>query len=169
MKKIKFFFTFFVLLSFSTGINATTIHYDLGPMSPDHFLYDYEFGHGTVIDDIYLFDIAPGTTLSILSTTATSAEIGTSFGISDFAFSLTDSTGMLMSDWGSAGDNIDFMHTVSGGHYGVHFTGIATGTHGGIVSGITSIAPIPVPAATWLFGSALFSLLGISRSRKSKV
>ena len=32
---------------------------------------------------------------------------------------------------------------------------------------IASVAAVPIPAAAWLFGSALMGLMGISRRRKS--
>ena len=171
MKKLNFFISIFALLSVSITANAVpTIHYDLGPTSPDYFAYDYTFASGDVIDDIFLFTIAPSTPESILSTTATSTEIGSFFGVSGFEFALTDYMGTVMSDWGMAGDNIDLYSSVtSGGTYGVYFKGTVTGSEGAVVSGIAAIAPVPVPAAAWLFGSAFLGLFGMSRSRKVTV
>ncbi|MFK5948660.1 MAG: VPLPA-CTERM sorting domain-containing protein [Methylococcales bacterium] len=180
-------FIIFSLLSISICANATaspTIHSTsntLGSANPDTFISNYTFATGDIIDDIYLFDINSATASSLLSTTATSIELGSSFGIDNFKFALTDDLGHQMSIWGSAGDSIFFsmppsmatpapMPThVSGGTYGIHFTGTVSGLSGGIITGITAIAPVPVPASAWLLGSALLGLAGISRSRKKGI
>ncbi len=180
-------FIIFSLLSISICANATTspaIHSTgntLGSATnPDSFFSNYTFATGDIIDDVYLFNIDSTTAPSLLSTTATSIELGSFFGIDNFKFALTDDLGHQMSIWGSAGDSIFFsmppsmatpmpmpMH-VSEGTYGIHFTGTVTGSSGGI-SNIVAIAPVPVPASAWLFGSALFGLAGISRSRKKTI
>ena len=51
----------------------------------------------------------------------------------------------------------------------VQSIGIAGGSDG-YVSGITSLpSTVPVPAAAWLFGSALFGLFAVSRRKKMKM
>ncbi len=185
MHILKKFFTLFSLLSISFCANAVTsgsiIHSTsntLGSANPDSFVSSYIFSAGDIIDDIYLFDINPSTATSLLSTTATSIELGSSFGISNFKFAFTDNSGVQMSNWGQAGESIFFtsMTTaapvqVNTGTYGIHFTGTVTGSSA-LITNIVAIAPVtavPVPAAVWLFSSALIGLAGVSRSRRTTI
>jgi hypothetical protein len=52
-----------------------------------------------------------------------------------------------------------------------YILGTATvGTNGTLtISGSSGAAPVPLPAAVWLFGSGLLGLVGVSRRRKSAV
>lgn len=168
--------TFLTLLLISLGSNAVTIHdatetgHTLGSSSPDNFFENYTFSAGEIIDDIYLFDIVDNTPASILATTATSIQQLPAFGISNFEFALTDGTGnLLTNEWGSSGDTIEFSTVAGMETYGIHYKGTVNGTIAGLFTAVTTIAPIPVPAAAWLFGSAMFGLLGVSRSRKHKI
>lgn len=173
MKYIQKTFTIFALLSISFVVNAAgslAIHDSgeiLGPANPDFFASSLVFGSGEMINDIYLFDIDPATVPTSLATTATSIELEGSFSIADFEFALTDANGVVISDWGVGGESVDFS-TVSGGTtYGVYYKGLANGAFGGIIAGSTVIAAVPVPAAAWLFASAMLGLVGIGRSRKA--
>jgi len=66
---------------------------------------------------------------------------------------------------------IDSPITLSAGTYDIQFLGVATEINSGgtlIVNAIGSpVSAVPVPAAIWLFGSALMGLVSVSQ-RKSK-
>lgn len=63
--------------------------------------------------------------------------------------------GIIMSATGFTGDfTSDFSNLISG----IPGTG----------SGVADVAPVPVPAAVWLFGSAVLGLAGIGRRRAQK-
>jgi len=175
LTKLLSFITLFCISLSSSAI--TTTHGPtnvLGANSPDFFFEGYTFlSTGTVIDDIFMFNIADNTPDSILSTTgAIHSDSSGTFGIRDFEFALTDHMGDAISAWGMSGDTLSFSPVGSSSMmtYGVHYKGIVSGAFAGVIMETTSIspAPVPVPAATWLFGSAMFGLLGISRSRKEK-
>jgi len=65
--------------------------------------------------------------------------------------------------------------SVLAGAYSFDVTGKTSGLNGGIYSVIfsaipvTAAAPVPVPAAVWLFGSALLGLTGLNRRKQSIV
>ena len=69
---------------------------------------------------------------------------------------------------------LDFSSTVAAGDpsgtggtpYDLHLEGTYTGD---ITSVIAAAAPVPVPAAAWLFGSGLIGLIGVARRRQSRV
>ncbi|WP_295403561.1 hypothetical protein [uncultured Thiocystis sp.] len=54
---------------------------------------------------------------------------------------------------------------------GIYFAAVGTDdTYGGLVDNVRLVGtPVPVPAAAWLFGSALMGLVGVARRRSSKV
>jgi len=52
---------------------------------------------------------------------------------------------------------------LSAGTYVLEVRGDVVGASGGSYSGVLNIAPVPVPAAAWLFGSSLLSLVSLRR------
>jgi hypothetical protein len=98
--------------------------------------------------------------------TGTATETGVSsqskygfFGGPDLA--ATGSTAIKL--FGFTGNN------VNGGQLQSYLLGTATlGTDGTLtLNGNTTTAPVPLPAAVWLFGSGLMGLVGVSRRRKA--
>jgi hypothetical protein len=49
--------------------------------------------------------------------------------------------------------------------YSIKLDGLVTGSLGGGYDGVLKVAAVPVPAAVWLFGSALLGLTVFSRRR----
>ncbi len=64
-----------------------------------------------------------------------------------------------------AGVALSFSGILGAGDYVLAFSGDipASYTGGGVITGSVSIAAVPVPAAVWLFGSALVGLFGVRR------
>lgn len=52
------------------------------------------------------------------------------------------------------------------GTYVLEIRGNVVGSAGGTYSGGLNLAPVPVPASMWMFGSAVLGLAGIARRRK---
>ena len=81
----------------------------------------------------------------------------------------------------AGGDPLEFLFTVTGGDAGDLYGGV--GAVGGVImsatgfggsfdidwsntgSGVADVAPVPLPAALWLFGAGLMGLVGVSRRR----
>ncbi len=168
-----------LILSFiTTGAGSVTIHPEpfdiLGPASgisnPDIILFNKTFQPG-VVDDIFLFDINTGglpstaaASVTSISMTSTFSSFGpvTIFEIPDFQFALTDENGVAITTFASTGQSV-LIDSVLSGTYGIWVKGNASGMAGGSVSGPIALSSVPIPAAVWLFGSAL---IGFLRLRK---
>ena len=72
--------------------------------------------------------------------------------------------GDLNGDLGGAGGT-EFTVDVTGTEHVLVVTGTLDGTHGGSYQG--TIAAVPLPAAVWLFGSAIMGLTVSARRRKN--
>jgi hypothetical protein len=137
--------------------------------------------------------IAGGTFNLIATIDASGAMSGGSLSIGGTVSSLGFNTGTLLTgnltDFGfpdAGGDPLEFLFDVTGGDAAVLYGGVgavggvimgATGFGGsfdsdfdnlrdGAGSGVANVAPIPVPAAVWLFGSGLVGLAGLGRRRR---
>jgi hypothetical protein len=55
--------------------------------------------------------------------------------------------------------------SLNAGTYVLEVRGTVTGSSGGSYSGVLNVAPVPVPGALWLFGSAVGGMLTLRRSR----
>lgn len=128
--------------------------------------------------DDYIFQITAATVNSVTSTIT----LGASSGISNLQVRLFALPGgpynpispgvPVTNAWSTAISASPNLLTYSvlnntslaAGTYVLQVRGKVTGTSNGSYSGVLNIAPIPVPAAVWLFGSAL-GLLGLSRRR----
>jgi hypothetical protein len=171
------FFASLALLSLSMGANASTFVGDLGTLgpasvgTPDVLVINESFATGTV-DHYYTFDINTAGLTSAAGASVTSIIFETFgfevFNIDDFKFALTDSAGSALTAFAGSGESV-ILSPVADAAYGILFQGEATGSSGGIVSGPVVISAVPVPAAVWLFGSAMLGMVGVSRSRKVTV
>jgi hypothetical protein len=56
-------------------------------------------------------------------------------------------------------------NSLSAGTYVLEVRGNVTGSAGGSYSGVMNVSPVPVPAAFWLFGSAIGGMLTLRRRR----
>ena len=76
------------------------------------------------------------------------------------------------------GDPLEFLFDVTGGDAaglygsiggiilgGTNFTGDFTTDFTGTGSAVADVAPVPLPAAVWLFGAGLLGLVGLGRNR----
>jgi hypothetical protein len=54
---------------------------------------------------------------------------------------------------------------LSAGTYVLELRGSVSGLAGGSYSGVLNVAPVPAPAAAWLFGSALMGMTGLRRRK----
>ncbi len=182
MFKLNKILMLFALCLVSVGSYAApTIHTEslgtlgpaAGPAAPDILFIDQMFEPGA-IDDIFLFDINTGGLPSSAAASMTSVVLmttkSTGFGpiavldIPDFKFALTNASGVLLTGFVGTGESVSIDPAVNGATYGIWFKGNATGLAGGAVSGPLALSAVPIPAAVWLFGSALVGLFGYRRS-----
>lgn len=163
---------------FSINAGAVTIHPGsigtlgpaIGASNPDILIFDQKFDPG-VVDDIFLFDINTAGLPSAAAASITSISmdsVSSSFGpvkildIPDFEFALTDSLGRLLTAFVKTGESVE-IDPISTGTFGIWLRGNATGLAGGQVAGPIALSSVPIPAAVWLFGSALVGLAGFRR------
>jgi hypothetical protein len=132
--------------------------------------------------DDYVFTVTGAVANSVTSTIS----MGSLLGISSLQarlFQLTTPlpyigappSGTLIQAWGSmfscgsgcSGENVILANTVlAPGTYVLELRGIVSGSLSGSYGGALNLAPVPVPAAVWLFGSAVAGL-GWMRRRSS--
>lgn len=83
--------------------------------------------------------------------------------------------GLVAQSWGTmfscgtgcSGEQVIVNNTLlAPGTYVLEIRGIVTGTVSGSYGGALNVAPIPVPASAWLFGSAL-GIIGLARRRRA--
>ena len=134
------------------------------------------FGVSSATYDLVLFDA--GTTVStepsttsltladvtgIVDISANPAPYTASFGADTAALGATAEFELAL--WDSSSSTFtfvtDFTAIVAGNSYAIEF-GSVTGEVYGV-----DLAPIPVPAAVWLFGSGLIGLVGVARRKKA--
>jgi|GEM_PF-3256066 len=169
----------FSLLSITINVNATTIHAGsigtLGPVAdtadPDVLFFNQKLESG-IVDDIFLFNIDTGGLPSAAAASITSismTSLFSSFGpvkileVTDFQFALTDKNGLALTTFVGTGESLS-LDPVQTGTFGIWLKGDATGLAGGAVSGPIALTSVPIPAAVWLFGSALITLSVLRRT-----
>lgn len=152
--------------------NLTTALYT--PSSGSSAGIDFEF-----YDD-YVFTIDAAAVNSVTST----INLGNVFAVDNLQARLYDATsqsslpvlgtpvGGVIEDWSSSvsgGGNVmlTILDNVSlaSGTYVLEIRGSVSGSSGGSYAGVMNVAPVPLPAALWLFGSAL---AGVAASRRRR-
>lgn len=126
--------------------------------------------------DDYLLSVPNGSAAAI----ATSFSFGTLFNIDQLQIRLYSGNtptlgtpaGVVIQSWSSPISAGTFSGTVvslpeillASGNYVLEVRGLVTGTAGGSYTGQLTVAPVPVPAALWLMGSALGLVSAASRA-----
>ncbi len=125
-------------------------------------------GTGASVDDEWGFTLQEEAALQVSLVDIVAPGL-TVFGFdNDFSASLQNQSGQPSGTF--------FTTTVLDvGHYVLKVVGTAIGTVGASYAGTISalgnapdISPVPIPAAAWLFGSALLGLAGIARRRNQR-
>jgi hypothetical protein len=131
-------------------------------------------GYGFI--DTYVFS----STNAAASSLTTTINLGSLSGITGlqerlYAFSgapvLGSPGSSLIQDWTSPlpGGVVLNDPNLAVGTYALEVRGATTGTFGGTYSGalnLSNVAAVPLPAAVWLFGSALAGMASVRRSKK---
>lgn len=173
-------------LSYSTTASGTTGPGTINtPVNPTSDTYGHTFtGPTTAFSgvygffDDYIFTITGATANSI----STTIDLGTMLQITNFQERLYNySTNPGITTGPAIGGSIDAWTSPIGtvgtvavlpttllapGTYVLQMRGNVTGTFGGSYAGTMNFAPVPLPAAVWLFGSGLLGLGGLARRRK---
>lgn len=130
--------------------------------------------------DDYVFTVTGAVANSVTSTISMGALLGIN-NLQARLFALTSPlpyigappSGTLIQAWGAAfscgagcsGETVVLANTVlAPGTYVLELRGIVSGSLSGSYGGALNLTPIPVPAAVWLFGSAL-GLIAVMRRR----
>jgi hypothetical protein len=74
-----------------------------------------------------------------------------------------------MTSVGTASQLFGFTGNATSGTLNSYILGSATLAADGTLAINAGTAPVPLPAAVWLFGSGLMGLVGVSRRRKAAV
>ncbi|MGI9285654.1 MAG: hypothetical protein ACR2P1_09715 [Pseudomonadales bacterium] len=90
---------------------------------------------------------------------------GSLFNIDNLSLSLMDAAGNLVAQAGEGESFITSM--LLKGEYTVSVTGLSQAVKGGVYSAQLQSIATPIPAAAWLFGSALAVMVGMTRRRKA--
>ncbi len=164
---IKKLLILFALMCVSLGASAAHIVHPfigtLGPVTPgnpDSLVISEPFAAGTV-NDIFPFIVDTGGQPSNAGASATSLTLF-ALDIPDFTFALSDALGdVFFTSFVGSGESV-VIENIADGNYGLWFKGTAA-SGGGIVTGVVALTAVPIPAAVWLFGSALVGLFGVRR------
>lgn len=157
----------FAMLFIAIQANASVI--DLGDFDAsvghsDSYLFNSENGltAGTPVDASVIFTISNAGSGASAAITAVSLELNSFINIDNFGATL-DGTALTLSS-GSGGTTALFEGMLANGPHTLLFSGDVTGSAGGIINGAIAVQAVPLPAAVWLFGSALIGLVGFRRS-----
>jgi hypothetical protein len=137
----------------------------VGTGSSSAFTHDYKF-EGVSEDLVNIITITENTLLGLISSFQMSV-----FNITGAGMSLVGSTSILLnnpsnSTRGAFGSLAFSM--VMDNDYLVRLAGSPAGSANYSLQ-LASIAPVPIPAAAWLFGTALIGLSGFGRRRKATI
>jgi hypothetical protein len=159
MKKILVVVSF-ILAAFSFQANAAT--YNLGTIN------DFESFSGYLTKDngyseTWNFKVLFQSVVSASATNTASVFKGKIVGkVKDFSATL-DGISLDLASLGNAQflsiDNL----LASAGDHSLVISGSSDGSYGGSIA----VAQTPIPAAVWLFGSALMGMMGVSRRKKA--
>ena len=159
----------FALLSISMGANALTVNLDPFTLDPTEAAGALSGGYNVsnvtgAFDIDILFEVvnassAPG------SANVISVQLGSFFGVDTIAATLNGAALIFSNGPSLVFGSIDTFF--NSGSYTLNLTG-TTFPNGATLSGNVALGPsaVPVPAAFWLFGTALMGLFGINRRSK---
>ncbi len=157
----------FAMLFLAIQANASVI--DLGDFDAsvgraDAYLFDNGNGlaTNTPVDASVIFTISNAGSGASAAITAVSLELNGFINIDNFGATL-NGTALTLSS-GSGGTTALFQGLLGDGMYTLLFSGDVTGSGGGIINGAIAVEAVPLPAAVWLFGSALIGLFSFRRS-----
>lgn len=123
------------------------------------------------VDANVLFEIifSSGGSQATTSVGAFSLDLLNIVGVDDVSATLSGGTLLSPIDLEltltTAGTALSFSGPLGAGNYLLAFGGTvpASSTGGGSITGSISVSAVPIPAAIWLFGSALVAVFGIKR------
>jgi len=161
-----------MLVSFSANAAIITGESSLGGIttnSSEGFLTDY----GPNVSFVHSVTFSTDADAFLVSGAAVGLELtGFSGFVGDFTLSLyeghlndTDDTASAIFLASAVGTNLDNISVNPLTGYSLVIEGLAAATQTNTFSGIVAITNVPLPAAAWLFGSALLGLVGIQRRK----
>lgn len=143
------------VMGLASAANAASV--DLGSIGSGDFVGDsliYDAGIG--FDDVWSFTLTDDLTTAI---SIDANDFAPAFEISDFLVVSDDITFVF-----DAADNAySSSSALAAGEYTFSVSGLVTGDFGGSYNVL--VGAVPVPAAVWLFGSALLGLAATGRRK----
>lgn len=161
MKKI-FFSLVLTLLAFQ--VNAASITLAAGGEGQPIFDQASDAGRGP-----HTINLEGAPTGDVWTTSLSIVDVAAG-SVAGFGAELLDSTGALLHTFTGTGDGVTL--DLALGSYTVNFLGDVTpGSFWTMLATIEEVqtSAVPVPAAVWLFGSALMGLVGVSRRKSTAV
>ncbi len=102
---------------------------------------------------------------SVVSIALDDKEAGSLFNGEKLSLSLVDATGKLVAQ-ASEGESVSSSMLLAG-DYTFTVSGLPQGVKGVVYAAQLQASAVPIPAAVWLFGSALAMMFGMTRRRKA--
>ena len=118
---------------------------------------------GGAIDFRDDFDFSVGAGHTFLSSVI-NLELGSTLDVSDLFVQLLDSAGTEIAS-GTADNEFVIDEAIAAGDYTLRITGTPDGTNGGAY--MVGLSVVPIPAAAWLFGTAVLGFAVVSRRRRA--
>ena len=158
MKKIGI--SLFSVLLLVIGSSAWAASIDLGTVSAGDLVGDAEIKlPGAFVDD-WTFILTDDLLVSISVDANDTLPV---FQISDFL--VTSASPLINFDYHADDNRYFFTGPLPAGTYTFDATGTSAGSFGG--SYIGTVGAVPLPAAAWLFGSAMLGLAAVGRRKKA--
>jgi len=155
----KVWLSFFSVLFLAVGSSAWAASISLGNVSAGDLVGDGEVKlPGSFVDE-WTFTLTDYLSVSF---SVDANDSPPAFNISNF---LVKSDAFLF-DYESADNRYSFTGDLPSGTYTFNVEGVSSGSIGGSYIGTVGATEVPIPAAAWLFGSALLGL-GAVRRRKN--
>ena len=173
MLDYKKIFMLFALLNFSAGAWAASVNFSPNPIVPGGPVATFQQVLGTAdgggqlalpLDALFTLDASPGLGAVVVNANLQlDSATGTVAGLTAQLFDSADAlvTDLIVTSLGGLGTALGFDQVLSNGDYRIRFSGVVSGAP--VLQG--QISAVPIPAAVWLFGSALVGLFGVKRSK----
>lgn len=161
IQKLKVLILVFSFSMIGFSLNANAAHYHLGGISGDNDYISNLAGAGSVIDDVWSFTITDTSDVSI-AIAATELIVGSK------TFLDADLVAKFSGSFLPVDGSFTTFSDLAAGTYAIFVKGFTTGKFGGSYGLSVDVAPVPLPAAFFLFMSGLGGLFAARKLKTVK-